>query len=654
MATQPTNLPVPSESPRDLKFNAGKIDEFVTSGNHVYVDRFGDEHRTIAGINYDANQAILNYGYITKKSFEDGSTLSLANECLRWESNGEYYRWDGPLPKVVPPGSTPDSTGGIGKGKWVSVGDASLRSDLAGPGGVDLVNGAAKQEDLDALSAHVDDVENSIYYSGKTAATHAKDMLAGTVKNIKFFGDSTMYGSEPPSLTQSVNNPPKMCKEALVNLYGVPVSPTITNYAIPGTTLYDMIRGTDGSGKTYQQRLTESACDIVYCNHGINDNQTGKDILQYRKDLITFVKVSRQYNATPILVTPNPQLTIGLGTTPNSKRFINFVNVMREVAANMAVDLVDNYKYMSQSLNVFTPITIFPDGVHMSATAYRQYGYNLAIPLVSAHRLAMKGDNAGLNGSTFYTNSTNSSIEEHGARCGETFIWTKESNATGINFPVIFEHGQERFGINELYWGSSAKHNYFINNVTAYISEPRKTYGSIGDIDWDGMTCIPKKVFAGLNVVGVLIDTATSIGTGATFSGVSLIGGSFNSITDQSGGYLADDYVLNMDAVALQYPFSSGSEVALLDTSGNANSKAISLKLTGTTLRLSYWANNAEVAGVDMSSSVTAGTYYTAIKLSGKDVIAVVGQLTARLSLGVDASKLKVDTKGQPFHVIRR
>ncbi|WP_097291589.1 GDSL-type esterase/lipase family protein [Escherichia coli] len=130
MATQPTNLSVPSESPRDLKFNAGKIDEFVTSEDHVYVDRFGDEHRTIAGINYDANQAIVNYGYITKDSFEAGSTISLVNECLRWESNGEYYRWDGEFPKVVPPGSTPDSTGGVGPGAWVGVGDASLRSDL--------------------------------------------------------------------------------------------------------------------------------------------------------------------------------------------------------------------------------------------------------------------------------------------------------------------------------------------------------------------------------------------------------------------------------------------------------------------------------------------------------------------------------------------
>lgn len=95
MATQPTQNQVPSESPRDLKFNAGKIDEFVTSPEHVYLDRFGDEHRTTAGINYDANQAMLNFGYITTKSFEIGTTLYTPNTVLQWESNGEFYRWDG-------------------------------------------------------------------------------------------------------------------------------------------------------------------------------------------------------------------------------------------------------------------------------------------------------------------------------------------------------------------------------------------------------------------------------------------------------------------------------------------------------------------------------------------------------------------------------
>lgn len=132
MATQPTQDPVPSESPRDLKFNAGKIDEFVTSQDHVYVDRFGIKHRTISGINYDSNQAMLQYGYITKKSFEIGATLDTPNTVLQWEDNGEFYRWDGDWssPKVVPPGSTPESAGGIGEGKWVGVGDASLRGQL--------------------------------------------------------------------------------------------------------------------------------------------------------------------------------------------------------------------------------------------------------------------------------------------------------------------------------------------------------------------------------------------------------------------------------------------------------------------------------------------------------------------------------------------
>lgn len=156
MATQPTNLPVPSESPRDLKFNAGKIDEFATSGNRFYVDRFGNKHRTIEGINYDANQAMLNYGYITKKSFEIGATLDTPNTVLQWESNGEFYRWDGDWsqPKVVTPGSTPDSTGGIGQGKWVGVGDASLRSDLNQDTGAGLsrtTSGKTVQEEIDAF-----------------------------------------------------------------------------------------------------------------------------------------------------------------------------------------------------------------------------------------------------------------------------------------------------------------------------------------------------------------------------------------------------------------------------------------------------------------------------------------------------------------------
>lgn len=151
MATQPTNLPVPSESPRDLKFNAGKIDEFVTSLQREYEDRFGNKHYTIEGIRWVAQQAIAAFGYISLDSFEDGNTLTLPNQVLRLESTGEYYRWDGAFPKSVPAGSTPDSTGGVGVGAWLSVGDATLRellSSSSGAGAIGTSGGDTVQEAL--------------------------------------------------------------------------------------------------------------------------------------------------------------------------------------------------------------------------------------------------------------------------------------------------------------------------------------------------------------------------------------------------------------------------------------------------------------------------------------------------------------------------
>lgn len=130
MATTPTNKPIPSEDPRDLKFNAGKIDEVVTSDEHYYTDRFGKRRWTMAGFQKVTEDAIRNYGYITMDSFEDGATLTLPNQVLRYEATGEYYRWDGEFPKTVSSGSTPETAGGIGAGAWLSVGDATLRGDL--------------------------------------------------------------------------------------------------------------------------------------------------------------------------------------------------------------------------------------------------------------------------------------------------------------------------------------------------------------------------------------------------------------------------------------------------------------------------------------------------------------------------------------------
>ncbi|EKY4018617.1 glycosyl hydrolase family 28-related protein [Enterobacter roggenkampii] len=171
MTTQPTNLPVPSESPRDLKFNAGKIDEFVTSMGWTYTDRFGVQHYTIEGMRWLAQQAIAAFGYITLDSFEDGNTLTLPNQVLRLEATGEYYRWDGPLPKDVPENSTPETSGGIGAGKWLSVGDAALRQQLA--------------SDSDSLGDALVTTKQP-YTGAKTQTVHSK--LAQVINVLDFDG----------------------------------------------------------------------------------------------------------------------------------------------------------------------------------------------------------------------------------------------------------------------------------------------------------------------------------------------------------------------------------------------------------------------------------------------------------------------------------
>ncbi|HHA2309824.1 TPA: hypothetical protein ACOEHL_002243 [Enterobacter hormaechei subsp. xiangfangensis] len=79
--------------------------------------------------------------------FIDGSNTFLAGASLAsrtdfiWdEESKNWYYWSGVLPKDVPAASSPDSTGGVGPGAWIGVGDASLRSMLASSDGTSLIH----------------------------------------------------------------------------------------------------------------------------------------------------------------------------------------------------------------------------------------------------------------------------------------------------------------------------------------------------------------------------------------------------------------------------------------------------------------------------------------------------------------------------------
>lgn len=147
MTTHNTGNPLGSAAAKDLFDNAQNMDFALNDITQaIWTDRRGKKRKTwyafelestvaISQFKSDAHDAIVSFGLITLKSFQagaplPGNKLTLANQALQNETDGEYYRWDGVLPKAVPPGSTPESTGGVGISAWVSVGDAALRQDL--------------------------------------------------------------------------------------------------------------------------------------------------------------------------------------------------------------------------------------------------------------------------------------------------------------------------------------------------------------------------------------------------------------------------------------------------------------------------------------------------------------------------------------------
>lgn len=122
-----------------FKNTSGQYSESAGVSADSAKDSEDEARRIAAGI-----KAAGLIGYITRRSFEKGFNVTTWNEVLLWEEDGAYYRWDGTLPKNVPAGSTPESSGGIGLGSWVSVGDASLRYALGARGGSGLIGDSFK------------------------------------------------------------------------------------------------------------------------------------------------------------------------------------------------------------------------------------------------------------------------------------------------------------------------------------------------------------------------------------------------------------------------------------------------------------------------------------------------------------------------------
>lgn len=91
-------------------------------------------NKVMNDMNNEFDAQILNMGFTRIGTFASGATIANPRQTLLWDiadgGDGQEYGWSGAFPpsgKVVPPGSTPLTTGGISVGAWMSRFDPELR-----------------------------------------------------------------------------------------------------------------------------------------------------------------------------------------------------------------------------------------------------------------------------------------------------------------------------------------------------------------------------------------------------------------------------------------------------------------------------------------------------------------------------------------------
>ena len=153
MTTYATGNPLGSTAVKDLYDNAENIDFFVNGTELAYPDRFFQTRKSWKGIEEDFQQFLLNSGYEFIGDYDADGPLNITARNQIFTKDGEYWRAAASL--ALP--YTTVNNWVIDEPKFVSVGDAALRQDLASAAGATFVNYTAP-----GTGAATQDVENRL------------------------------------------------------------------------------------------------------------------------------------------------------------------------------------------------------------------------------------------------------------------------------------------------------------------------------------------------------------------------------------------------------------------------------------------------------------------------------------------------------------
>jgi lysophospholipase L1-like esterase len=518
----------------------------------------------------------------------------------------------------------------------------------------DLRNVDGLKKQIESVSINLNEVKNRTVLKCSQFENRIK---SGLIPSIFCYGDSTMWGAKVGNLgAQDDNNPPHSLGVALNLLFGVSVD--VKNRAISGSTLRGMITGSDGSGSSFESKLSDGGeaenADIIYCNHGINDSQLNFNIDTYRFDLYSFVDLCRKNRKTPVLVTPNPNPILLIIDEEKSKRLLEYVRVIRTVAMQLEVDLVDQFYYFSKSTNQISINEIIQDGAHLSSGSYKQAGFNLAIPLISAGVLSKEGDTVGLNQTTWFDNGDeNRQIQQkpdnNGTRCGATLSFDRHpTNLRGLNYPVILNEPQKCISAIGLQWPSGSKMAVSVNGYSIfYPFSLEKNYGDLNSLDWNAENKIRRQLFAGLNIIQFLFDLDNpSLQTGFAFSGLYLPPMRFSGMSNLASN-LDQHSIGCYDSVLSQFNYTNTNKLELSDSSG---SPVLSISKESGVFTAKLYQNSVVVYSQVINELVQEdGVYPTEIAIEPNQVRVNISNIALTIEIATPLPSLKISSPWTSF-----
>lgn len=135
MTTYNTGNPLGSTDVKDLYDNAQNLDDFSNGPEVAYPDRFGVSRKSLEGLRKDVSDFLIASGYEFIGDYDSPGELTFTRPNQIMSKDGDYWR---PSASLALPYTTVNDWV-VDQPKFVSVGEAALRQDLASPTGAGLV-----------------------------------------------------------------------------------------------------------------------------------------------------------------------------------------------------------------------------------------------------------------------------------------------------------------------------------------------------------------------------------------------------------------------------------------------------------------------------------------------------------------------------------